>query len=97
MIGRIEREDLFIFKDDDIDADRGVNFLKFWNVWIFERKLQVSNIEKIKVFAVVIEPVWVSFNSMDVDKNGPEQTIIVVLILDIDNAHVTQRFWCLDK
>ena len=50
-----------------------------------------------KIFAVMIEPVWVSLNAMDVGQNGSEQTIIVVLVLDIDNALVTQPFWRLDK
>ena len=39
MLGRIERENLFIVKDENIDAVRGVNFLKFENVCMFERKL----------------------------------------------------------
>ena len=34
---------------------------------------------------------------MDVSQNGPQQTIIVVLLLDIDNDLVKQRFWCFDK
>ena len=32
----------------------------------------------------MIEHFWIFTNSMDVGKNGPEQTIIVVLVLAID-------------
>ena len=39
MFGRREREDLFIFKNKDIDADRRVIFFKFGDVCVFERKL----------------------------------------------------------
>ena len=39
MLERIEREDLYIFKHEDVDADRRVNFIKFGNVCMFERKL----------------------------------------------------------
>ena len=44
MLGRIKREDPFIFKYENVDADRRVNFLKFGNVGMFERKLEVGNI-----------------------------------------------------
>ena len=37
-----------------------------------------------------MESVWVSLNSVDVSENRPEQTIIVVLVLDIDKDLVTQ-------
>ena len=53
MLGCIEREDLFVSKHEDVDADRGVNLFKFENVCMFERKLEVGNIEFIKIFAVM--------------------------------------------
>ena len=65
MLGRIEREDLFIFKYENVDADRSVNFLKFRDICMFERKLEIGYIELIKVFAVAMEPVWVSLNSVE--------------------------------
>ena len=48
MLRRIEREELFIFKREDIDADRRVNFLKFQNICMFERKVKVGNIRSLK-------------------------------------------------
>ena len=38
MLGRIEREDFFIFEHEDVDADRRFNFLKLLNICMFERK-----------------------------------------------------------
>ena len=88
ILRRIEREDIFNFKHEDIGAVRGVNF--FWN---FGTSVCLSgNGDRlyllIEIFAIMIEPVLIFTNSMDLGQNGPEQAIIVVLVLDIDNALV---------
>jgi len=60
LLAHIDRiEAALISAAQNVDADRGGLFIKFWNVFYGQQKGKARNIEGVFIGFVVLESIWV--------------------------------------